>query len=307
MIPRPPYNARVTNHNLISIALKACACVGVAALAVWPTAAQAPKTAAQAPKTVAVGYCTGLRNLEAAKAAGFEYVEISATEIANLSDADFDAAAARIKQLGIATPAANLFLPAALKVTGPQTDPEQQMAHVRKAFTRLAKLGTEVVVFGSGGARRVPDGFSKEEAFKQLVDFGRRAAREASAHGITITIEPLRRQESNIINTAGEGLELVKAIDHPNFQLMIDFYHLASEQEDPAIVLRAKDHIRHLHTANPQGRVFPQKWEEFDYAPFFANLRAIGYDKRISVEGSTTDLAAQGPLAVALLHKAFER
>ncbi len=265
-----------------------------------------PGAAEQRPK-VRVGYCTVLKNLDAAKAAGFEYVELSATEIASLTDADFDAAAAHIKALGISTPAANLFLPAALKVTGPETNPEQQMAHVRKAFTRLAKLGTEVVVFGSGGARRVPEGFAKEDAFKQLVDFGRRAAREAKAYNITIAIEPLRRQETNIINSAAEGLELVNAIADPNFQLMIDFYHLASEQEDPAIVLRAKDHIRHLHVANPQGRVFPQKWEEFDYAPFFANLRAIGYDKRISVEGSTSDLAVQGPVAVSLLHRAFER
>ena len=262
---------------------------------------------AQTPTKVRVGYCTGLKNLEAAKAAGFEYVELPATEIAGLSDAEFDAAAARIKALGIATPAANLFLPGTLKVTGPEINPEQQMQHVRKAFARLARLGTEVVVFGSGGARRVPDGFAKEEAFTQLVDFGRRAAREARASGITIAIEPLRKQETNIINSAAEGLDLVNAIGDPNFQLMIDFYHLASEQEDPAIVLRAKDHLRHLHVANPTGRVFPQKWEEFDYAPFFANLRAIGYDKRISVEGATTDLAAQSPPAIALLHKAFER
>src|SRR5829696_7306601 len=150
---------------------------------------------------VRVGYCTGLKNLEAAKAAGFDYVEVPATEIAALSDADFDAAAARIKSLGVSTPAANLFLPAALKVTGPETNPDAQMVHVRKALTRLAKLGTEIVVFGSGGARRVPDGFAKEEAFKQLVDFGRRAATEAALHGITITIEPLRKQETNIINT----------------------------------------------------------------------------------------------------------
>jgi sugar phosphate isomerase/epimerase len=255
---------------------------------------------------VAVGYCTGLANLEAAKAAGFDYVELSATEIANLSDADFDAAAAKIKTLGIATPAANLFGPAALKLTGPETNVEQQNAHMRKALTRLAKLGTQVVVFGSGGARRVPDGFSKDEAFKQLVDFGRRAAEEGRANGITITIEPLRKQETNIINTAGEGLTLVEAINHPNFQLMIDFYHLASEQEDPAIVLRAKDRLRHLHVANPQERVFPAKWEEYDYAPFFANLKKIGYDKRISVEGRTTDLAAQGPPAIALLRRAFQ-
>ncbi len=152
----------------------------------------------------------------------------------------------------------------------------------------------------------MPEGFSKQEAFKQLVDFGRRAADEARPYGITILVEPLRKQETNIINSAAEGLELVNAISHPNFQLMIDFYHLASEQEDPAIVLKARDHIRHLHTANPQGRVFPLKWEEFDYAPFFANLKAIGYDKRISVEASTTDLATQGPQSIALLRRAFQ-
>jgi D-psicose/D-tagatose/L-ribulose 3-epimerase len=291
MIHLRSYNAGVMKFSVLVVA--------IAALTI--------AASAQAPAHVRVGFCTGLKNLEAAKAAGFEYVELPATEIASLSDADFDAAAARIKALGIATPAANLFLPSTLKVTGAQTDPEQQMAHVRKAFTRLATLGTVIVVFGSGGARRVPDGFPKEEAFRQLVEFGRRAAREARANGITIAIEPLRKQETNIINTAAEGLDLVNAIADPNFELMIDFYHLASEQEDPAIVLRAKDHIRHLHMANPRGRVFPQKWEEFDYAPFFANLRAIGYDQRISVEGTATDLAAQGPPAVALLHKAFER
>ena len=261
---------------------------------------------AQTPKNIPVGYCTGLKNLEPAKAAGFDYVELGATEIANLTDDEFAAAAARIKSLGISTPVANLFLPATLKVTGPDINPDAQMAHVKKAFTRLAQLGTGIVVFGSGGARRVPEGFAKEEAFKQLVDFGRRAAREAANHKITIAIEPLRRQESNIINTAGEGLELVKAIDHPNFQLMIDFYHLASEKEDPEIVIRAKDHLRHLHFANPTGRVFPLKWDEFDYAPFFANLKKIGYDKRISMEGATKDLATEGPITVALLKKAFQ-
>ena len=255
---------------------------------------------------VAVGYCTSLKNVDAAKAAGFDYVEVSATEVAAMSDADFEAAAAHARQIRMPTPAANLFVPQTIKVVGPDVDLQQQAAHVRKAMTRLSTLGVEVLVFGSGGARRVPDGFDREKAWAQLVDFSRRAAEEGKAHGITVAIEPLRRQETNIINTAAEGLDMVNAVNHPNFQLMIDFYHLASEHEDPAIVLKAKDHLRHLHVANPNGRVFPQKWEEFDYAPFFANLKAIGYDTRISMEGSTTDLAAQGPVTVALLRKAFE-
>ena len=33
----------------------------------------------------------------------------------------------------------------------------------------------------------------------------------------------------------------------------------------------------------------------------------IGYDKRISMEGNTTDLATEGPITIALLRKAFER
>jgi sugar phosphate isomerase/epimerase len=257
-------------------------------------------------RAVQVGYCTPLRNIEAAKAAGFDYVELSTSEIAGLSDAEFEQAAARVQQVGLPVPATNLFLPAALKVTGPNIDPEQQMAYVKKAFARLARLGTQIVVFGSGGARQVPDGFPKDQAFQQLVAFGKRIAPEARARGITVAVEPLRRQETNIINSAAEGLALVNAIADPNFQLMVDFYHLASVKEDPAIIVRARDHIRHLHMANPEGRVFPRSPDEYDYAPFFAALRTIGYDGRISVEASTKDLKTEAPLAIAFLRTRFQ-
>ena len=267
-------------------------------LSTSPTAEQTAK--------VLVGYCVGLKGLETAKAAGFDYVELGVSEIAALSDADFDAALERVKQVGIPTPNANLFLPGTIRLTGPQpTDPEQQMAYVRKAFARLNRLGVKIVCFGSGGARRVPDGFPKEEAFQQLVAFGKRIAPEARANGITVVIEPLRRQETNIINTTAEGFELVKAVGDPSFELLVDFYHLASEKEDPAIILQVRDHLRHLHMANPQGRVFPLKWDEFDYAPFFANLRQIGYAGRISVEASSPDIPTEGPVSIALLRRAF--
>jgi D-psicose/D-tagatose/L-ribulose 3-epimerase len=255
---------------------------------------------------VLIGYCVGLKGLETAKAAGFDYVELGVTEIAALSDAEFEAALEHVKKVGIPTPNANLFLPATLKVTGPEAAaPEEQMSYVKKAFARLNRLGVRILCFGSGGARRMPEGFSKEEAFAQLVAFGKRIAPEARANGITVVIEPLRRQETNIINTTAEGLALVKAVGDPNFELLVDFFHLASEKEDPAIILEARDHIRHLHMANPKGRVFPLQWEEYDYAPFFANLRRIGYAGRISIEASSKDVPSEAPRAIALLRRAF--
>jgi len=254
---------------------------------------------------VQVGFCGRLKDLDAAKAAGFDYIELAATEIAALSDADFEAAMQRVRGAGLPVPVTNLFLPATLKVTGPDVDPAQQMRYVTAVFARLQRLGTTVVVFGSGGARRVPDGFSGDEARAQLVDFARRAAGAARARGITIAIEPLRREETNIVNTAAEGLALVNAVGDPNFQLMIDFYHLASEHEDPAVVLRARDHLVHLHMANPNGRVFPLAKDEYDYAPFFEKLRTVGYGRRISVEASTNAFASEAPRAIALLRAAF--
>jgi sugar phosphate isomerase/epimerase/cytochrome c553 len=255
---------------------------------------------------VQVGYCTSYSNAAAAKAAGFDYIEVATSEIAAMTDAKFESALAEVKAVGLPVPAANLFLPATLKVTGPDVNIAQQMAYVRTALNRLSQLGVEVLVFGSGGARRVPDGFSKDEAFKQLVDFGKRIAPEARAKGITVTIEPLRQQESNIINTAAEGLALVEAIGDPNFQLMIDFYHLSSEHEPPAIVTKAGAHLRHLHMANPSGRVFPLVWTEYDYDLFFSTLRDAGYNRRISVEATPANLATDAPKAIALLRRAFE-
>ena len=274
-------------------------------VAVALAAALVIRIGAQQARMVQVGYCTSLKNLAAAKAAGFDYVELGTTEIAALSDAEFEAAASEVAHVGLATPAANLFLPPALKVTGPDVDSVQQTAYMDKAFPRLARLGVRIVVFGSGGARRVPDGFSREAASLQLVEFGRRAAARARQHGITIAVEPLRREETNIVNSAAEGLALVEAVGDPGFELMIDFYHLASEHEDPGIIVGARRHLRHLHMANPNGRVFPLSVEEFTYEPFFARLREIGYDQRISVEASTRDLTADAPRAIALLRGLF--
>jgi len=262
-------------------------------------------TFAQPGQKVRIGYCGPLKDIDAVKAAGFDYMEVRTSEVAALSDADYATVAAKFKQVGLPVLSANLFIPSDIKVTGPNIDKERQMEYVRRALDRVSRLGVRLVVFGSGGARQVPVGFSKPEAFQQLVDFGKRIAPEARSRNITIAIEPLRHQETNLVNNTTEALAWVNAVNDPNIQLMIDFYHFEVEKEDPANILKVKDHLRHLHMANPEGRVIPLKWEEYNYAPFFAVLRQIHYDRLISVEANTSDLPSQGPQAIALLRRAF--
>lgn len=290
----------------LPVLLLAASLVGLGACT-GASRSEAPAARDSSPSSnIQVGYTATLPELEAAQAAGFDYLELRVSEIAALSDEEFEQTVQRIQRLKIPTPVANYFVPGSVKVTGPSTDEAKQMAYVNGALDRMKRLGVEYIVFGSSGARNYPKDFPKEEAYAQLVDFCKRVAPEAQRRGITILIEPLRTQESNIVNTVRDGWELVKAVNHPNFQLMADFYHIAYNHEDPEIVVEARDQIHHLHMANPVGRVFPLSWKEYDYAPFFQALRRSGYHGRISIEASTKDMAKEGPRSIRMMREAFD-
>ena len=259
----------------------------------------------QAPGRVPIGAAIDADRFEAARAAGFDYVEINASKVAALTDDEFEQLAGRVSRLQVPVASANIFIPGGIKLVGPDIDPARQMAHVTATLTRLKRLGVSVVVLGSGGARRVPEGFSRDEAFTQFSDFCRRLAPVARAHGITIAVEPLRRQETNLINTVREGVAFVKAVDRPDIRLVVDFYHLSQEQESADVILEAGALVAHAHIANPQGRVYPLSEDEAAYGPFFASLCKIGYAGRLTIEASATDFATQAPLSLAMLRGAL--
>jgi hypothetical protein len=123
----------------------------------------------------------------------------------HLSDADFDQAAARVRQVGLPVPATNLFLPAALKVTGPASIATSRWRTSRRrsiGWRNSARRSSSSAAAARASARRVPERRGVPAAGRL-----RPPDRAGSqGRGITVTIEPLRRQETNIINSAGEGL-----------------------------------------------------------------------------------------------------
>ncbi len=254
---------------------------------------------------VQVGDCTTLADLGRVRSGGFDYAELRTSEIAALTDRDFDDLRRRLAREHLRVPVTYLFIPPEIALTGPAVDDARTFAYVRKALARVARLGTRTVVFGSGRARSFPDGFPKGEAERQLVAFCRRLGVEARRRGITIAIEPQRPEESNLVNSVAEAIDLVDRVHHPNIQIVVDFYHLTEVHEDPAVILRAGRRVRHVHMANPRGRVFPLNADEYGYRGFFDALKAIGYAGTISVEASTSDFAADAPRSVAFLRHAL--
>jgi sugar phosphate isomerase/epimerase len=240
------------------------------------------------------------QEIEQAKAAGFDFVELGLRDVVALPAKELDALMAR----RIPVEAVINFLPAELKVVGPQVDVAAQGAYLARAFGVAQRLGVRTVVFGSGKARSFPAGFERKEALRQLVEFGRRAAAEAKKHGLVIALEPLGTDETNTVNTVAEAVEVATAVGHPSFRIAIDYYHLTLSHEAPAAVLAARDRLQHVRIANPAGRAFPLAANEADYGGFFTALGKIGYRGAIGIETRTGSLVADGPRSVVFLRKA---
>lgn len=259
-----------------------------------------------------IGRCVrviGVTAPEDAVKAGFEYVELALQDILALPEEEFERTVRRIKGLGLPALSGYGFVPADLKVVGPDVDHKRVDEQVRRGIDRAARLGLQMVVFGNlnGQSRRVPDEFDRDRALMQLIRFARGAAAEGRQRGITVLIEPMPARSTNLINTVEEGFDLVRQVNDDRFQLLADFSFMVQGKEDLSILHKAARSIRQVEISNPNGRVYPRNADEGDYASFFRALEKGGYRGGISIHGAPKDFWVDAPRAIALLRREVSR
>lgn len=254
------------------------------------------------------GICVNLSRSNEVKAAGWDYVEESVQGLfEGLRDDSEWTGAQRAATSALPIPACNLLVPAALKITGPAVDAAALERYMGRVLSRAARIGTTTLVFGSGGARHVPDGFDRSAARRQIEAFLGMAGPIAARHGVIIVIEPLNRRECNIINGVAEAMEYVNAVNHTNIRCLVDSYHHWLEEEPLRDVEAAMGSIRHVHVADKEGRVPPGVSGQADYRPLFRVLKRGGYQGLVSVEaGKFDDIAGLGPIVLATLRSAWD-
>ncbi len=247
---------------------------------------------------VEIGICSRTQNFAKAVSYGFDYLEPSVSEIAAMSEEAFARFKQQVQGAPIRCESFNGFI-RSLRVVGNDVNPQALRNYMELSLERCRQLGGTIVVWGSASSRNVPPGFSREQAWKQIQSFLRLADEIAGSKGITVAIEPLRTQESNIINTGAEALRLVHEVHRPRIRMIIDYYHLRVMNEDPEIIWRARKEIVHFHFANPHGRLWPRSpSEDPEYGRFFELVKKIHYRGGISIEArGSFERDAQASLA----------
>jgi D-psicose/D-tagatose/L-ribulose 3-epimerase len=224
----------------------------------------------------AFGEVDPLKSADVLAACGADYIEPALSKAVALPPPALDEALKRVAAGRARIETANWFMPGTdIALTGPAVDKAKIAAYLDQSLALASRLGVKVIVFGSPGARSYPAGFSADTAWTQLRDFLRQAGEVIAARGydLVIGIEPLRKPESNIINTVAEAARLAREVNHPKIRIIVDFYHLAFENEHPDAILAARDLI----------------------------VRTIGYNGRISIEANSSEVGADCKPAFAFL------
>jgi sugar phosphate isomerase/epimerase len=252
-----------------------------------------------------VGCTAPFENAAEVARAGFDYIECP---VGALKPGEPDSAFSPIREAfrasPLPTPAFNFFIPPELKIVGTTVDESRLRHYARTAVLRVAAVGGKVIVFGSGPARTIPEGFPRDVAEQQFVEFSQYAGGVAKRAGVTIAFESIARGGAvNFIHTFEEAARVAKRVRHPSVSVMADLGQMAPERE-PWSHLSAHGPIAHVHLADTDRKV--PGLGELAWDEAFAELHRAGYNGPMSIEVRWADLAPVAADAIRFVRDAWE-
>jgi sugar phosphate isomerase/epimerase len=277
-------------------------------LILWFSYAAISVEAQKGSKVPEIGVVQSIENDSLLHQIGYRSIVESVGKIISprtISDDQFEANLLKIRNLRVPLYAFNIFIPGELKVVGPDVNEHLVLEYVEAVFQRARTAKVNRIIWGSGGSRRVPDGFDPDKAKKQFAAIALKIADLASKYDITIALENLNSTETNFITTVNEALTVVKNVNHKNLRLCVDVYHMLKEGDSPEIIEKTKGFVVYCEVAERDGRTPPGVQGE-DFKPYFAALKKIGYTDRIMIECRWENVNEQAGPAFAYLRKQID-
>lgn len=193
--------------------------------------------------------------------------------------------------------------PKGLHVTTPDTAlRERSWQHIRDLIDLCADLGPNgVMVFGSPKQRSTTGGLTREQATRNYIDGMATVAPHAAERGVTVLVEALPIDQSDVVQTLEEAVGIVREIASPGVGTMFDVHNAIHEAEPhDALVDKWFDFIRHVHVNELDGKHCGAG--TYDFKPVLATLARRGYRGWISLEAFDFSFGAERLAEESLRH-----
>jgi hydroxypyruvate isomerase len=221
--------------------------------------------------------------MERISEAGYKNVELVG-EYHKWSEEEWKRVLAKQKQLGI-----HFDVTAGLAHgAGNPNERDALVADVRKELPIMERLGCPAVIIMSGNV--VPD-MPREAQHQSCIESLKRAAEVIE--GRSINGEPVRLLLENIdpeenpkyyLTSVAEGFEIIKLVNHPQVQLLYDFFH--EQISEGNLIEKLVENIAHtglVHIADVPGRHEPGTGE-INYENIFRKLGELNYNRIAAME-----------------------
>ncbi|MSP49831.1 MAG: sugar phosphate isomerase/epimerase [Alphaproteobacteria bacterium] len=222
------------------------------------------------------------------RAAGLDFVEMLVPEPDEVG----------LPELKAAIAGAGLSVALAARIN-PTRDPTSDDALVRKAGRAYLKrcidvataLGARIVggpVYGAplvfaGRAPSPVDEKTRTARTAWAIEALAEAGAYAAAKGVVLAVEPLNRFETDMVNTAGQAVELIQKARAPGLGVMLDTFHMNMEEGDMMAAIRTAGRYLVHFQANENHRGFLGTGH-IDWATVCHGLAAVKYHGPITLE-----------------------
>ncbi len=242
---------------------------------------------------------------------GYDYVELSAAGLLNMSGDEFSQTRRILKQSNIPCLAAGDYCADRPAITGEGFDRQAAADYAARICERVYELGARRIGVGSPLARTMPVKYPYYRAAEQAVEFFRIAGEAALPYeGLEVLIEALNFNSCNFCNTQQQALDLVRRVGLPNVRLEVDFFHMLMMAEPFERFCDICPMTGHVHLSGRDahdGRRFfaDEDWEICHKAA--SVMKAAGYEGTVSIEVPLELFCVQGAgKSLAMLRQALE-
>lgn len=220
-----------------------------------------------------------LRGLERIAQAGYERVELSG-DVAGISHERLRHV---IKDLGLEVSSISSLL-------GPDrdlchADPDIRSngyAYLSGLIEMAAIVGSPIVNVHPSAVNRTEVLTSVEQEWEWSV-IGLRKLAEQAQGTCQLAVEPWNRYETHLVNTVGQAIDLVRAINHSAVCVMADTFHMGIEEPDPiGALMSAGPLLGHMHLAD-NTRAAPGTGT-IDFLPYVKALIDLDYQGTVTFE-----------------------
>lgn len=196
-----------------------------------------------------IGCCSPIKYYKDVKLLGYDYIELSGTEVYNATDDEWNSFVELYHKIQLPVLGFNAYCDEKLPIVGDGFSQEATTRYAEILTSRGAQVHIKNLGIGAPKARQLIKEYDIDKANSQAINFLKITSSIAKQYNQQVLFEALHPLCCNYVTHTQDAINIVKQCNDPNIGIVLDFYHMEVAGEDITSLNDFMPYVRHLHTS----------------------------------------------------------